>query len=127
MSKKQKAEALEKAEVLRALFPYAKNINLDGVSIKSIKEKAYMINRSLNMAQIIFKANVSSAKIDMNTDVYGLNKIVYIEPGNYKYTMRSKGYYDEKGSFYAQAGVSKVIEKKLIVQSDTKLKVYRHI
>lgn len=125
LSKKQQRVALEKLSILRALLSYkTSNMDVANITPKKLAKIEFLLNRSLNMAKVIFKTNTPSASIELNDKTYTTNTPIFLEPGNYSYTIKSDGYHSENGKFYAQAGSLKSIKKSLIKQSSQKLKVY---
>lgn len=126
-SKKERQVMLEKIATLKILLSYAnKEMNLSTISVQKIESKKRELYQSLNMAKVFFQSNANNATITIKNKTYKQGEFFYLEPGNYKYIVKSDGYHEEKGLFYAQAGYAKTVDKKLIEKSDAKIKIYIH-
>lgn len=126
LSKKEQKKNLEKVPTFFALYKYKTSdlTELNSNTIEKIKQQQQLLYSSINMAKIIFKTNVSGAKIEIAGKTYTPNKAFYIEHGNYIYTISKNGYIEENGKFFAQAGHSKTIKKELIKANKQKINIY---
>ncbi len=123
LTKEDLREILRKIDFLIALYTLMPLKDIDIEKVISMKDE---VLKRLNFSAVIFYTEPEDATVKINGVIYEPYKPIYLPERMYIFTVSKEGYYPVKGRFYAMKGMTKVINIRLVPESET-IQKYRLI